>query len=175
VSRIAQRSCLHVSRAWLMSAFPTRLPLWRVHCKFALVSWLAACMTSRQARHRQKSAFPPETENRQCHHYPHSGQRRDQSTSVQTQRLAERSGTDREVIKNLRRNRKIDVFSFPNRQNGHEQQYKFTCPRCTLPVGYQSTPPPPKSGPYIYIYTGALSRIQGQVPTDAFEGENDRT
>ncbi|KAI0939225.1 hypothetical protein AcW1_004324 [Taiwanofungus camphoratus] len=58
------------------------------------------------------------------------------------------------------------------RQGGHERQYRFHCPRCTLPVAYQSTPPPVKSGPFVYIFKGALSQIQGQVPPDAFEDEN---
>ncbi|OSX60310.1 hypothetical protein POSPLADRAFT_1182822 [Postia placenta MAD-698-R-SB12] len=57
------------------------------------------------------------------------------------------------------------------RENGHERQHKFHCPRCSLPVAYQSTPPPVKSGPYLYILKGALSQVQGQVPSDAFEDE----
>ncbi|KAI0719639.1 hypothetical protein C8T65DRAFT_635997 [Cerioporus squamosus] len=57
------------------------------------------------------------------------------------------------------------------RQGGHEKQYRFHCPRCALPVAYQSTPPPAKSGPFLYIFKGALSQIQGQVPPDAFEDE----
>ncbi|KII95053.1 hypothetical protein PLICRDRAFT_33880 [Plicaturopsis crispa FD-325 SS-3] len=59
------------------------------------------------------------------------------------------------------------------RSGGHERQYRFHCPRCTLPVGYQSTPPPAKSGPFVYIIAGALTQMQGQVPHDAFDGEND--
>ncbi|EKM59135.1 uncharacterized protein PHACADRAFT_113393 [Phanerochaete carnosa HHB-10118-sp] len=58
------------------------------------------------------------------------------------------------------------------RQGGHEKQYRFHCPRCDLQIGYQSTPPPMKSGPYVYIVKGALSQIQGQVPPDAFADEN---
>ncbi|KAI0081693.1 hypothetical protein K474DRAFT_1587324 [Panus rudis PR-1116 ss-1] len=57
------------------------------------------------------------------------------------------------------------------RQGGHERQYRFHCPRCNLLVGYQSTPPPIKSGPFVYILKGALTQMQGQVPTDAFEDE----
>ncbi|KDQ20752.1 hypothetical protein BOTBODRAFT_26770 [Botryobasidium botryosum FD-172 SS1] len=57
------------------------------------------------------------------------------------------------------------------RRDGHERQYRFLCPRCTLPIGYQSTPPPAKSGPYVYINWGALTQIQGQVPAEAFEDE----
>ncbi|KAJ7781102.1 hypothetical protein B0H16DRAFT_1497086 [Mycena metata] len=55
----------------------------------------------------------------------------------------------------------------------HERLFRFNCPRCTLPIGYQSTPPPVKSGPFVYIFAGALSQVQGQVPTDAFDGEVD--
>jgi hypothetical protein len=40
-------------------------------------------------------------------------------------------------------------------------------------VGYQSTPLPAKSGPFVYIYKGALTLLQGHVPADAFDGEND--
>ena len=57
------------------------------------------------------------------------------------------------------------------REGGHEKQYRFHCPRCALPVAYQSTPPPVKSGPFLYVFKGALSQIQGQVPPDAFEDE----
>ncbi|PCH41127.1 hypothetical protein WOLCODRAFT_137206 [Wolfiporia cocos MD-104 SS10] len=57
------------------------------------------------------------------------------------------------------------------RPNGHERQYRFHCPRCNLPVAYQTTPPPVKSAPFLYIFKGALSQIQGQVPPDAFEDE----
>ncbi|KAK0206368.1 hypothetical protein DFS33DRAFT_584762 [Desarmillaria ectypa] len=57
------------------------------------------------------------------------------------------------------------------RQGGHERQYRFLCPRCTLPVAYQSTPPPAKSGPFIYLLPGALTQLQGQVPSDAFDGD----
>ncbi|KAG6336694.1 hypothetical protein ID866_2401 [Astraeus odoratus] len=55
------------------------------------------------------------------------------------------------------------------RPGGHERQYGFTCPRCSLLVAYQSTPPPVKSAPYLYILKGALTLAQGQVPRDAFE------
>ena len=72
------------------------------------------------------------------------------------------------------REKLLRLFSSPRRirQGGHEKQYRLHCPRCALPVAYQSTPPPVKSGPYLYIIKGALSQIQGQVPPDAFEDEN---
>ncbi|KAG9219008.1 hypothetical protein CCMSSC00406_0001418 [Pleurotus cornucopiae] len=38
--------------------------------------------------------------------------------------------------------------------------------------GYQHTPPPAKSSPFIYILSGALTQMQGQLPQDAFDGEN---
>ncbi|KAG8711159.1 hypothetical protein FRC09_020747 [Ceratobasidium sp. 395] len=58
-------------------------------------------------------------------------------------------------------------------ENGfaHERQYRFNCTRCDLMIGYQSTPAPLKSGPFVYILWGAVSQIQGQCPTEAFEGE----
>ncbi|KAH8830457.1 hypothetical protein DL96DRAFT_1592981 [Flagelloscypha sp. PMI_526] len=59
------------------------------------------------------------------------------------------------------------------REGGHERQNEFNCPRCVLPVLYQSTPPPIRSGPYIYILAGALTQRQGQIPPDAFDGENE--
>lgn len=37
-----------------------------------------------------------------------------------------------------------------------------------LPIGYQVTPPPVKSGIFLYILSGALTQVQGQVPQDAF-------
>ncbi|KAK7061846.1 hypothetical protein R3P38DRAFT_2831890 [Favolaschia claudopus] len=61
------------------------------------------------------------------------------------------------------------------RPGGHERQFRFSCPRCTLPIGYQSTPPPLKSGPFVYLFSGALSQVQGQVPGDAFDGEEANT
>ncbi|KAG2013526.1 hypothetical protein CC2G_010425 [Coprinopsis cinerea AmutBmut pab1-1] len=59
------------------------------------------------------------------------------------------------------------------RNGSHERQYRFICPRCSLPIGYQTAPPPVKSVPYLYILPGALSQAQGQVPPDAFDGENE--
>lgn len=58
------------------------------------------------------------------------------------------------------------------RSGGHERQWKFHCPRCTLPVGYQCSPPPTKST-FLYINRGSLTQHQGEVPPDAFVGEND--
>ncbi|KAK0531491.1 hypothetical protein OC834_002933 [Tilletia horrida] len=50
-----------------------------------------------------------------------------------------------------------------------ERQYRFYCSRCELPVGYEATPPPLKSGQYTYILKGALTSVQGRRPPDAFE------
>lgn len=61
------------------------------------------------------------------------------------------------------------------RSGGHERQYRFSCPRCNLLVGYQSSPPPVKSASYLYILKGALTAVQGQVPRDAFDLEADMT
>ena len=38
-------------------------------------------------------------------------------------------------------------------------------------VAYQTTPPPIKSGPFVYVLKGALTQLQGQVPPDAFDDE----
>ncbi|KAI3620709.1 hypothetical protein CBS9595_002676 [Malassezia furfur] len=51
-----------------------------------------------------------------------------------------------------------------------EQQYDFLCTRCGLPIGYEHTPPPIKSGgKYTFIFKGALTRKQGQIPPDALQ------
>lgn len=63
------------------------------------------------------------------------------------------------------------VLNNQNREGGHERQYRSQCPRCSLAVGYQSTPPPVKSAPYFYIIPGALTQMQGQIPEDAFDGQ----
>ncbi|KAF8076524.1 hypothetical protein FPV67DRAFT_1558977 [Lyophyllum atratum] len=55
------------------------------------------------------------------------------------------------------------------RQGGHERQFRFHCPRCSLAVGYQSLPPPVKSAPFFYILAGALTQNQGQIPQDALD------
>lgn len=59
------------------------------------------------------------------------------------------------------------------RANGHEKQYRFQCPRCSLVIGYQSSPPPVKSASFLYVVKGALTQMQGQVPPGAFEGEHE--
>jgi hypothetical protein len=74
------------------------------------------------------------------------------------------------------------------RPGGVERQYRYHCeslpsvipkcplsalgPRCNLPVAYQNEQPPVKNAPYVYILSGSLSLIQGQVPEDAFDGED---
>ncbi|KAG7096811.1 hypothetical protein E1B28_004219 [Marasmius oreades] len=58
------------------------------------------------------------------------------------------------------------------REGGHERQYRHLCPRCTLPIGYQSTPLPVKSAPFLYVFPGALTQMQGQVPQDALQPRN---
>jgi hypothetical protein len=68
---------------------------------------------------------------------------------------------------------RTEIYNTVRRDGGCERQYRFSCPRCSLPIGYQTSPPPVKSAPYLYIFSGALSQLQGQVPSDAFDGEND--
>src|SRR5258708_4624788 len=58
-------------------------------------------------------------------------------------------------------------------RGGHERQYRFRCPRCTLPVAYQPNPPPATAGPFLYIFKGALTQVQGQLPSDAFDNLNE--
>jgi len=41
-----------------------------------------------------------------------------------------------------------------------EKQYRFTCVRCKLPLGYQSTLPPARSGEFLYILQGACHLSQ---------------
>ena len=60
-----------------------------------------------------------------------------------------------------------------DRPGGHEKQYRFHCPRCSLKIGYQSSPPPVKTADFLYILSGALTQMQGQIPPDAFDGEKD--
>lgn len=62
-------------------------------------------------------------------------------------------------------------MSVSYRQGGHEKEYRWRCSRCTLFIGYQSTPPPVKNAPFVYILKGALTEAQGQIPADAFEGD----
>lgn len=123
------------------------------------------------AGYRQTLNCASQTTNgrRNCHSY--SGQPSRQGQSIQAECNYERACARRTVF--------VFCYCLPNTilnsaysQGGHEKQYRFHCSRCTLPVAYQSTPPPVKSGPYLYILKGALSQIQGQIPSDAFEDEN---
>ncbi|CCA71221.1 hypothetical protein PIIN_05158 [Serendipita indica DSM 11827] len=59
------------------------------------------------------------------------------------------------------------------RPNGLERQFRYNCPRCNLLVAYQNERPPTRNAPFVYIVSGALSLIQGQVPDDAFDGEEE--
>ncbi|TRM67672.1 hypothetical protein BD626DRAFT_104447 [Schizophyllum amplum] len=64
-----------------------------------------------------------------------------------------------------------DPLVIERQSGGHERQFRLDCPRCTLPVAYQPTPGPVKSSEYLYILPGALTQMQGQIPSDAFDGE----
>ncbi|EIN10401.1 hypothetical protein PUNSTDRAFT_112259 [Punctularia strigosozonata HHB-11173 SS5] len=90
----------------------------------------------------------------------------DGATIVRTQDTAE--GKAR--VWKLNAGAKLGEPIFIERGDKHERQWRYCCPRCSLPVCYQCTPPPAKA-PYIYIIKGALTQMQGQVPTEAFEGE----
>ncbi|KAG0215262.1 hypothetical protein BGX28_000481 [Mortierella sp. GBA30] len=50
-----------------------------------------------------------------------------------------------------------------------EKQYRLYCPRCNLPIAYETTPHL-KGGAYTYIAQGALNEIQG-VPHEDWELE----
>ncbi|KAJ8587198.1 hypothetical protein M405DRAFT_821982 [Rhizopogon salebrosus TDB-379] len=89
----------------------------------------------------------------------------DGATIIRTQD----SGNHQAIVFKLNANTSDPVLV--ERSGGHERQYRFSCPRCNLLVGYQSTPPPIKSGPFLYILRGALTQMQGQVPRDAFDDE----
>ncbi|WFD32383.1 hypothetical protein MSPP1_003428 [Malassezia sp. CBS 17886] len=55
---------------------------------------------------------------------------------------------------------------------GLERQYDFRCTRCGLPLGYEHTPPPLKSGgKFTFLLPGALTRKQGAPHPDALLGE----
>lgn len=55
--------------------------------------------------------------------------------------------------------RRYVTSGLPTRDDGRlEQQYDFLCMRCGLPIGYEHTPPPIKSGgKYTFIFKGALT------------------
>lgn len=50
-----------------------------------------------------------------------------------------------------------------------EKQYRLYCPRCNLPIAYETTPHV-KGGAFTYIVQGALNEIQG-VPHEDWELE----
>ncbi|KAI5453914.1 hypothetical protein NCC49_004909 [Naganishia albida] len=52
-----------------------------------------------------------------------------------------------------------------------EPRTPLLCSKCNTTVAYQTTPPPIASGAYLYILRGALTEHQGEIPVDAFEGE----
>ncbi|KAM0745787.1 hypothetical protein T439DRAFT_330327 [Meredithblackwellia eburnea MCA 4105] len=57
---------------------------------------------------------------------------------------------------------------------GFEFRRPLQCPRCSLPVGYETKPGSAK-GPATFILPGSMSEIQNKIPEDAFglelEGE----
>ncbi|KAL7412108.1 hypothetical protein BDY24DRAFT_394682 [Mrakia frigida] len=65
---------------------------------------------------------------------------------------------------------KVFVKREPNLLEPH---HLLLCSRCTTPIGYQCTPPPVKSGRWLYLYWGGMTEIQGQVPEEAWEGEEE--
>lgn len=79
------------------------------------------------------------------------------------------------------------VDSLTTRPDGTvERQFVFVCPRCRLPVGYEHTPPPVKSGQaFTFIHRGTLTYVavrcrrtnyrprQGTQPESALLGASD--
>jgi len=61
---------------------------------------------------------------------------------------------------------------FLQRREKVERQWRYHCRRCELQIGYQCCPPPAAAGTYLYILKGAVTPSQGQLPPDAFEGDN---
>ncbi|KIO31055.1 hypothetical protein M407DRAFT_241961 [Tulasnella calospora MUT 4182] len=59
------------------------------------------------------------------------------------------------------------------RTNGYERQWRYACTRCSLPVAYQTAPHPIKSAPFLYLVWGSMTMIQGKVPQEAWEGEEE--
>ncbi|CED85487.1 Uncharacterized conserved protein [Phaffia rhodozyma] len=54
-----------------------------------------------------------------------------------------------------------------------EPQHIHLCPRCATPVGYQAAPPPTRNATFLYLYWGGLTEVQGHVPDEAWEGEEE--
>lgn len=65
-----------------------------------------------------------------------------------------------------------------------ERQHRLSCPRCTVVVAYTHNAPlflskqdiklGTKEADYIYILKGALSDVQGNIPTEALQ-DNSRS
>ncbi|WVR08167.1 hypothetical protein IAU60_005213 [Kwoniella sp. DSM 27419] len=54
-----------------------------------------------------------------------------------------------------------------------EIRQPFSCARCNTTIAYQVAPPPAGDGPFLYILKGSMTELQGRVPPDAFEGEDE--
>ncbi|WWC65966.1 uncharacterized protein I303_108588 [Kwoniella dejecticola CBS 10117] len=61
------------------------------------------------------------------------------------------------------------------KKGGQELEIRqpFVCSRCNTTIAYQSTLPPAGDGPFLYILKGSMTELQGRLPPDAFEGEED--
>jgi hypothetical protein len=67
----------------------------------------------------------------------------------------------------------LALFSSSSEEGLLEPQHLLLCPRCTTPIGYQPTPPPVKSGRFLYLQHGGMTENQGTVPPEAWEGEEE--
>ncbi|KAG1148688.1 hypothetical protein G6F38_003329 [Rhizopus arrhizus] len=74
------------------------------------------------------------------------------------------------IVSNVRRTYKLSAEAgdcvLLKRRDGYEKQYRYHCPRCELPVAYEMNEQR-KSGAYTYILEGALTDVQGKVPSNA--------
>jgi len=85
------------------------------------------------------------------------------------ERLPQRKTDASFILINQKRTYKLTAQSGPPKilkrsHGGFEKQYRYHCPRCRLPIAYEMTPTR-KSGPYTYIFNGALSLEQGTLTT----------
>ncbi|KAH9464669.1 hypothetical protein MJO28_001629 [Puccinia striiformis f. sp. tritici] len=53
------------------------------------------------------------------------------------------------------------------RENGFEKQYRHTCSRCNLVIGYEISSP--TKGDWTYIFPGSLTETQSSVPPSALD------
>ncbi|KAG1451679.1 hypothetical protein G6F56_008020 [Rhizopus delemar] len=74
------------------------------------------------------------------------------------------------IVSNTQRTYKLSAEAgdcvLLKRRDGYEKQYRYHCPRCDLAIAYEMNEHR-KSGPFSYIFEGALTDVQGKVPINA--------